>query len=58
MVRYYLRTSPFKAMKMLPMALGLLTHKRISVKMGKMSAPAVKQLQAIIDKAESTGGGW
>jgi hypothetical protein len=38
------------------MAIGLLTHKRISVKMGKMSAPAVIQLQAIIDKAESSGG--
>ncbi len=56
MVRYYMRTNPLKAIKMAPLALSLLTHQRITVKMGKISPQAVKQLQAIIDKAESFGG--
>ena len=56
MVRYYLRTNPFKALKMLPVALGLLTHSRLAIKMDKMSPQGIKQLQAIIDKAESSGG--
>jgi heterodisulfide reductase subunit C len=56
MVRYYLRTNIFKAIKMMPMALGLLTHRRITLKMDRISAKSVKQLQNIIDKAESLGG--
>jgi heterodisulfide reductase subunit C len=55
MVRYYMLTNPLKAMKALPMAIGLFTHKRISPKMGRISPQAVKQLQAIIDKAEKIG---
>jgi len=56
MVRYYLQTNPFKAIKMLPVALGLLTHSRLALKMDKMSPEGIKQLKTIIDKAESSGG--
>ena len=56
MMGYYMKTNPFKAMRMIPVALGLFTHKRITVKMDKISPEGIKQLQAIIDKAESNGG--
>ena len=56
MMRYYLRTNPLKAVGMLPVALGLLTHNRLSMKMEKLSPEGKKQLRAIIDKAESSGG--
>lgn len=57
MMGYYMKTNPFKAMRMIPVALGLFTHNRITVKMDKISPEGIKQLQAIIDKAESNGGG-
>jgi heterodisulfide reductase subunit C len=56
MMSYYLRTNPFKAFKMIPVALGLFTHNRLTIKMDKMSPEGIKQLQNIIDKAESSGG--
>lgn len=56
MMRYYMGTNPFKAIKMIPVALGLFTHSRLSIRMGKMSPQGIKQLKTIIDKAESSGG--
>jgi heterodisulfide reductase subunit C len=56
MVGYYLRTNPLKALAMLPVAVSLFLHNRISLKMDKMKPEGIKQLQAIIDKAESSGG--
>jgi len=56
MIRYYFSTNPFKAINMIPVALNLLTHKRLSMKMDKISPQGIKQLQTIIDKAESSGG--
>lgn len=56
MVGYYFRTSLFKAIGMLPVALSLFTHRRVSLKLDKMSPEGIKQLQAIIAKAESSGG--
>jgi heterodisulfide reductase subunit C len=56
MVWFYMRTNPFKAIKMLPVALDMFTHNRISLKMGKVSPEGIKQLKAIINKAESLGG--
>jgi quinone-modifying oxidoreductase subunit QmoC len=56
MMRYYLQTNPVKAIKMVPVALGLFTHHRLSIKMDKMSPEGIKQLQAIINKAEPSGG--
>jgi hypothetical protein len=58
MVGYYLRTNPLKALGMLPIAVSLFLHKRISLKIDKMKPEAIKQLNAIIDKAESSGGTW
>lgn len=58
MVGYFLRTNPLKALKLLPVALNLFTHNRVSLKIDKMKPEAVKQLKAIIDKAESSGGAW
>ena len=57
MVGYYFRTNLIKAIGMLPVAVSLFTHKRVtSMKMDKMKPEAIKQLKAIIDKAESSGG--
>jgi quinone-modifying oxidoreductase subunit QmoC len=56
MVGYYFRTSLIKAIGMLPIAINLWTHNRISFKMNKMKPEGAKQLKAIIDKAESSGG--
>ncbi|MGD1118855.1 MAG: 4Fe-4S dicluster domain-containing protein [Dehalococcoidales bacterium] len=56
MMRYYFQTNPFKAIKMIPVALGLFTHQRVSLKIDKISPEGIKQLQAIIKKAESPGG--
>ena len=57
MMSYYFRTNPFKALKLLPMAWNLVTHNRITYKMDKISPEGVRQLNAIIDKAESLEGG-
>lgn len=57
MMIYYFKTNPFKAIRMLPLAWNLFSHERISVKMDKISPEGIKQLQAIINKAESNGGG-
>ncbi len=58
MVSYYLRTNPFKALTMLPIAINLFLHKRVSIKIDKMKPEGIKQLKAIIKKAESNGGTW
>ncbi len=56
MVRYYLRTNPVPAVGMLPLAIGLFSHGRLSVKSATMAPEAIKQLRAIIAKAESLEG--
>jgi len=56
MIGYYLRTNPLKALHMLPVAFNMFTHSRISLKADKMSPAAIKQLKAIVEKAESNGG--
>jgi len=56
MVRYYMRSNPVPAVGMLPMAVGLFGHGRLSMKSEQLSPQAMKQLRAIIDKAESLGG--
>ena len=57
MMRYYFSTNPFKAIKMIPLAFNLFTHNRITVKTGHISPDGIKQLNAIIKKAESNGDG-
>ncbi len=56
MVWFYLRTNPLRALGLLPVALNMLTHQRLSLKMVKLTPEGMKQLRAIIDKAESSGG--
>jgi hypothetical protein len=56
MVGYYLRTNPLRALGMLPVAFNLFRHNRISLKVGRMKPEGIKQLNAIIKKAESPGG--
>jgi heterodisulfide reductase subunit C len=57
MMRYYFQTNPFKAIKMIPVAWNLFTHKRISIKIDKLSPEGLKQLRAIVEKAEPKGKG-
>lgn len=52
MTWYYLLTNPLRAIKMLPQALSLLKHGRLSAKAKRMKPEAVAQLKAVLDKAE------
>jgi len=56
MMGYYVRTNPLKALKMIFVAWDLLTHNRLAIRMDKMSMEGIRQLQAIISKAEPRGG--
>jgi quinone-modifying oxidoreductase subunit QmoC len=56
MVGYYFRTNLLKAIGMLPIAISMFRHQRISLKVDRMKPEGIKQLQAIINKAESSGG--
>jgi len=56
MTRYYLRTNPLRAIGMIPVALALLGHGRLSLRTGKLTRQGNGQLKAILDKAESLGG--
>jgi heterodisulfide reductase subunit C len=53
MMRYYLATNPFNSLKLIPEALSLLSHGRLSPKIHKMKPHAKAQFKAILDKAES-----
>jgi heterodisulfide reductase subunit C len=55
-IRFYLLTNPLRHIKMLPVALGLLKHGRLSLKTRKLSPEGASQLKAILDKAQSLGG--
>lgn len=54
MARYYLKTNPIAALKMLPLALKLLSHRRLHLRGEKIEG--IEQLRAIIDKARALGG--
>ncbi len=56
MTRYYLRTNPLRAIGMIPLALKLLTHGRLSLRTKGLTSQGNKQLKAVLDKAESIGG--
>jgi heterodisulfide reductase subunit C len=53
---YLLTKNPLRAMKMIPVALTLLKHGRLSVKAKRLKPEAERQLKAILDKAEELGG--
>ena len=52
MTWFYLLTNPLRAIKMLPQALSLLRHGRLSPKAKRLKPEAEEQLKAVLDKAE------
>ncbi len=56
MSRFYLLTNPLRAFKMIPVALSLLKHGRLSIRARRLSPEGTEQLKTILDKAESLGG--
>jgi heterodisulfide reductase subunit C len=54
MLRFYLRTNPFAAIKMLPMALKLLLHGRMPLRARRIKG--TEQLKVIIHEAQIMGG--
>jgi heterodisulfide reductase subunit C len=54
MVKLFLKTNPFAALKMAPMGLGLLTHKRMPMKPSRIKG--MSGLKAILKKARELGG--
>jgi len=56
MTWFYLLSNPLRAMRMLPLALGLLRHGRMSFKARRLKPEAEGQLRAILDRAETLGG--
>ncbi len=57
MARFYFSTNPLNALGMTPVALSLMRHGRLSTKTSRLSQEGTNQLKAILDKAESLGGG-
>ena len=53
---FYLLTNPLRAFRMIPVALDLLRHGRLSIRARKLTPEGTNQLKAILDKAESLGG--
>ena len=56
MTWFYLLSNPLRAFRMLPVALNLLRHGRLSIKARRLTPQGTNQLKAILDKAESLGG--
>jgi heterodisulfide reductase subunit C len=56
MTRFYLQTNPFRAWRMIPVALNMLKRGRLSIKSRKLTPAGSNQLQAILNKAGSLGG--
>ena len=56
MTWFYLLTNPLRAFRMIPLALSLFKHGRLSIRARRLTPEGTKQLKAILDKAESLGG--
>jgi len=54
MLKFFLRTNPFAALKMAPVGLGLLLHRRLPLKPSRIKG--IGELKAILDKARTLGG--
>jgi len=54
MIRFYFRTNPFAAIKMLPVALKLLLHGRLPLRAKKIKG--TEQIKAILDETQVMGG--
>jgi heterodisulfide reductase subunit C len=55
MIRFFLRTNPFKAVKLTRVGIDLLSHRRISMANPKLSKASMAQIQLILDKAANLG---
>lgn len=56
MTWFYLLTNPLRAFRMIPVALSLFRHGRLTIKARRLTSEGTNQLKAILDKAESLGG--
>lgn len=54
---FYMLSNPFRAVRMMPVALDLFRHGRLNIKARRLTPEGTKQLKAILDKAVSLGGG-
>ena len=54
MMQFYLKTNPFAALQMLPVAMQLMIHRRVGIKPTKIKG--VKQIKAILERAQALGG--
>ena len=54
MLKLSLKTNPFSAVKLLPVGLGLLLHRRLPLKPSRIKG--IGELKAILDKAKAVGG--
>jgi heterodisulfide reductase subunit C len=54
MLKLFLKTNPFAALKLAPVGLGMLLHGRLPMKPSRIKG--VGELKAILDKAKALGG--
>jgi len=54
MLKLFLRTNPFAALKLAPVGLGMFLHKRLPLKPSRIKG--IGELKAILDKAKALGG--
>jgi hypothetical protein len=55
MIKLFLKTNPFSAIKLAPVGLGLFLHGRMPLRPTRIKG--MKELKAIMDKAKELGGG-
>jgi heterodisulfide reductase subunit C len=55
MIKLFLKTNPFSALKLAPVGLGLFLHGRLPLQPTRIKG--MKELKAIMDKAKKLGGG-
>lgn len=53
---YYMLTNPLRAVRMLPVAVGLIRHGRLNIRARRLTPEGTRQLRAILEKAQSLGG--
>ncbi len=53
---YMLSKNPFRALRMMPVALNLLRRGRLNIRARRLTPEGMRQLKAILDKAETLGG--
>lgn len=56
MTWFYFLTNPLRALKMMPLALSLITHGRVSIRARRLKPEAERQFRAILDRADILGG--